>query len=110
MADSADGLGAPLAATAPHWPPFGRAGLPAAPVGFAFASPLLRLAEGERSIRLKLRLSGLPSGVGAATLAASFDAHLSGPKGWLGPSGLAERQDSQHQRVHTRHARGLRQR
>jgi len=85
VADSADGLGAALAATAPHWPPFGRSGLPAAPVGFAVASPLLRLAEGERRITLKLRLSGLPAGIGAATIAASFDAHLSGPKGWIGP-------------------------
>ncbi len=89
VANSADGLGAPLAATAPHWPPFGRSGLPAAPVGFAFATPLLRLAEGERSIRLKLRLSGLPQGVAASVLAASFDAHLTGPKGWIGPLAMS---------------------
>jgi hypothetical protein len=85
VANSADGLGTPLSPTAPHWPPFGRAGLPAAPVGFAIASPLLRLAEGARTVRLKLRLSGLPAGVNAATLAAAFDAHLTGPAGWIGP-------------------------
>ncbi len=95
VADSADGLGAPLgamagaAATAPHWPPFGRNDLPAAPIGFAIASPLLRLAEGERRIHLKLRLSGLPPGVTAAALAASFDAHVTGPKGWIGPLALS---------------------
>ena len=85
MANSANGLGAPLAPTAAHWPPFGHPGLPAAPVGFAIASPLLRLAEGERTVQLKLRLSGLPAGVDAATLAAAFDAHLTGPAGWIGP-------------------------
>ena len=85
VANSADGLGTPLPPAAPHWPPFGRTGLPAAPVGFAIASPLLRLAEGQRTVRLKLRLSGLPAGVDAATLAAAFDAHLTGPAGWIGP-------------------------
>jgi len=85
MANSADGVGTPLFPAAPHWPPFGRAGLPAAPVGFAIASTLLRLVEGARTVRLKLRLSGLPAGVDATTLAAAFDAHLTGPAGWIGP-------------------------
>ena len=89
LADSADGLGAPLPKGQASWPPFGHAGLPHAPVGFALASPLLRLAEGERRIELKLRLSGLPAGISAAQLAAAFDAHLSGPKGWLGPLPLS---------------------
>jgi hypothetical protein len=88
IADSADGLGAPLAPSAPHWPPFARAGLPPAPVGFAVASPLLRLAEGERRIELRLRLAGAAA-IDAAAFAASFDAHLTGPKGWLGPFALS---------------------
>ncbi len=53
VANSADGLGAPLDKTAPRWPPFGRNTLPSAPIGFALASSVLRLAEGERSISLK---------------------------------------------------------
>jgi len=85
IADSTDGLGAPLDRAAPRWAPFGRAGLPPAPVGFAFAAPVLRLAEGERSITLKLRLSAWPAGLSASSFAASFDAHLSGPAGWIGP-------------------------
>ena len=85
VADSADGLGAALAPTDPRWPPFGRSSWPAAPIGFALASPLLRLAEGERQIELVMQLVGLPSGVDAAALAAAFDAHFTGPKGWLGP-------------------------
>lgn len=88
VANSADGLGAPLAADAPRWPPFGRSTLPPAPVGFAIASPVLRLAEGERTIRLKLRVGHWPAGLTAADFAASFEAHLTGPKGWIGPIAL----------------------
>ena len=85
IANSADGLGAPLDKAAPRWPPFGRSSLPPAPIGFALASSVLRLAEGERSIKLKLRVGGWPTGLSAAAFAASFEAHLSGPAGWLGP-------------------------
>jgi hypothetical protein len=85
VADSADGLGAPLASTEPRWPPFGRPGLPSAPVGFAVASATLRLAEGERQVQLVLRLAGLEAGIDAAALAASFEAHVSVPEGWSGP-------------------------
>jgi hypothetical protein len=85
IANSADGLGAPLDKAAPRWPPFGRANLPPAPIGFAFASSVLRLAEGKRGIGLHLRIGGWPAGLSAAAFAASFEAHLSGPAGWLGP-------------------------
>ena len=85
VANSADGLGAPLDKTAPRWPPFGRNTLPPAPIGFALASSVLRLAEGERSISLKLRVGGWPTGLTPAAFAASFEAHLSGPAGWIGP-------------------------
>lgn len=85
VADSADGLGAPLPDAEPRWSPFGTGAWPEAPVGFAVASPLLRMAEGAREVRLTLRLANLPAGVDAAALAASFDAHATGPKGWLGP-------------------------
>ncbi|MES2990243.1 MAG: baseplate J/gp47 family protein [Pseudomonadota bacterium] len=85
VADSADGLGAPLPDAEPRWSPFGAGAWPEAPVGFAVASPLLRMAEGSREVRLTLRLANLPAGVDAAALGASFDAHATGPKGWLGP-------------------------
>ncbi len=85
VANSADGLGAPLSGTLPQWPPFDGRSWPAAPVGFAVASPLLRLAEGERRIQLRLQLAGWPAGLAASDFAAAFEAHLSGPKGWLGP-------------------------
>ncbi len=89
VANSADGLGAPLHPTAPRWPPFGHARLPAAPIGFAVASGLLRLAEGDRSITLRLRVAGWPAGLSANDFAAAFSAHLTGPTGWLDPLPVA---------------------
>ena len=59
VANSADGLGAELDKTDPSWPPFGHAQLPPAPVGFALASPVLRMQEGERAITVELSLPGL---------------------------------------------------
>lgn len=85
VANSADGVGAPLDKAAPRWPPFGRKTLPPAPIGFAVASSVLRLAEGERSISLKLRVAGWPEGLATAAFADSFEAHLSGPEAWIGP-------------------------
>lgn len=85
VANSADGLGEPLTGDEPRWPPFGHTALPAAPVGLALASSVLRLAEGTRHIRLLLGLSGLQARHDASALAASFHAHATGPKGWLGP-------------------------
>ena len=85
MANSADGMGAPLDKADPRWRPFGPAAAPEAPVGFAVASPLLRLAEGERTVQLALTLAGLPADLGSSAVAAVFDAWLSGPAGWLGP-------------------------
>jgi baseplate J-like protein len=88
-ADSADGLGAPLPAAEPRWRAFGHSALPAAEIGFAVAAPVLRLREGRRKIVLTLRLAGLEAGRHtAAALAASFQALLTGEKGWLGPYGL----------------------
>ncbi len=86
LADSADGLGEALDEARPSWPAFGHGGLPAAPVGFAFASSLLRLAEGRRRIRLGLDLAFLAaSGLSAAQIGAGLEAWLTGPEGWLGP-------------------------
>jgi hypothetical protein len=85
IANSADGLGAALDAAQPRWPPFARQATRAAAVGFALASPLLRLAGGERRIEIALTLDGLQPRHDAAALGASFEGWLTGPKGWLGP-------------------------
>lgn len=93
VADSADGLGEPLPADAPAWHAFGHAALPAAPVGFAFASSLLRMSEGLRQIRLGLDLAFLAaSGLDAQTIGASLEAYVTGEKSWLGPYAVSGRQ------------------
>jgi hypothetical protein len=86
IADSADGLGGALDPARPGWRPFGHAGLPPAQVGFALASPVLRMQEGSRTLKLDLQLTGLdPIRHTPSALAGAFEAHLTGPKGWLGP-------------------------
>lgn len=93
IADSADGLGAPLPESDARWAAFGqpRASRPSPPfaaVGFAFASPSLRLAGGTRTVRLVLTLDGLGS-LSASSLAESLQAHVSTTKGWAGPYPLS---------------------
>jgi len=88
---SADGLGARVeAGAALGWPPFTARQRPAAPVGFALSSPLLRLAEGTRSITVRLHFTaGVPAlQSDRDALGASLEGFLSGPKGWLGPFNL----------------------
>jgi hypothetical protein len=86
LADSADGFGQPVDPASPAWMPFGHAGLPLAPLGFAFASSLLRLSEGERHVSLGLALAFLAeSGLSAGVVGESLDAYVSGEQGWLGP-------------------------
>ena len=90
VADSRDGQGEALDPTQPSWPAFGQGSHPAAPVGFAFASSLLRMAEGVRSVSLGLELAFLSaSGLNATQIAASLDAYVSGRLGWLGPYALS---------------------
>ncbi|MDB5033874.1 MAG: hypothetical protein JWQ98_1115 [Chlorobi bacterium] len=81
VANSADGLGSPFKGLEPRWNAFGNGGLPAAEIGFALASTVLRMKEGRRSVTIDLALSGtLPSGV-----AGAFDVYITGEKGWMGP-------------------------
>jgi hypothetical protein len=89
VADSADGLGAPLVAAEPRWRAFGHPGLPAAEVGFAVAAPVLRMKEGRRKVTLALQLGDLGAEHTREALAASFKAFLTGEKSWLGPYDLS---------------------
>lgn len=95
VADSTNGLGAKLATDPPSWHPFGvrrsdEVALPDAPVGFAVASAVLRLAEGSRQIDVSLDLDGIdPATHSGELFADAFEARLSGPKGWLGPFPIA---------------------
>ena len=89
VADSADGLGAPLPAAEPRWRAFGHPGLPSAEAGFAVAAPVLRMKEGRRKVTLALRLGDLNAEHTREALAASFQAFLTGEKSWLGPYDLS---------------------
>ena len=63
IADSADGLGAPLPPGEPRWHAFGHPLLPRAEIGFAVAAPVLRMREGRRRVTLTLGLDGLDAGL-----------------------------------------------
>jgi hypothetical protein len=86
VANSADGLGAPLDPAAPRWHPFGHAGLPTAQIGFALAAPVLRMREGRRTVTVTLTLGTLKAAeVNAAPLKQAFELFITGENGWLGP-------------------------
>ncbi len=90
-AASADGLGAKLQGAQPKWPPFGmprEQGLPRAPLGFAVASPVLRMKEGTRRIVLTLELAAAEPAVTSALLEQRLECFVTGEKGWLGPYAL----------------------
>lgn len=86
VANSADGFGAPLDPAAPRFSGFGGPDLPPAEVGWAVASPVLRLREGQRTVTVSLGLAGGAPGLSGPTpLAGAFRAFLTGAQSWLGP-------------------------
>jgi len=92
IANSSDGLGGELNAAQAGWRAFGGpvslpeyVALPAAPIGCAFSSPVLRMQEGNRTVQLELHLTGVKK----TDLSSAFSAWLTGPKGWLGPFTLS---------------------
>lgn len=89
IANSADGVGGELPAEEPRWAGFGHDALPPAEIGFAVASPVLRLNEGERTVTLELTLAGVAgSGLTTAVLDGAFSVFLTGAKGWVQPEGV----------------------
>ncbi|HVZ42080.1 MAG TPA: hypothetical protein VHI13_22565 [Candidatus Kapabacteria bacterium] len=86
IANSADGLGGTFASGDVKWPGFGGPELPAAEVGFALASPVLRMQEGTRTVTMQLALGNLDAQhMNAASLQHAFDVYITGPKKWMGP-------------------------
>src|SRR5262245_34465155 len=86
VANSSDGLGGELEGEEPQWPAFGHAGLPAAEIGFALASPVLRMKEGERTLVVTLGIEGSGDGsVDPEGLAGALQLYVTGESGWLGP-------------------------
>jgi hypothetical protein len=88
VANSADGVGSALPENAPGWKPFGDAALPIADVGFALASPVLRMKEGQRTITVSLSLEAATP-LTTAQVAGAFEAYLTGEKQWIGPLSVA---------------------
>lgn len=92
LADSSDGLGGALPKDDPKWAPFGQGtpARPAAEIGFAIASPMLRLREGTRTITLRIRTSGADRArLTPSALAAALEVQLTGDKQWIEPSTIA---------------------
>ena len=84
-ANSADGLGGALHGDEPKWSAFGNPALPPAPIGFAVAAPVLRMAEGRRTVRVALSLGGLVAGMTPDELEKRVECFVTGEKRWLGP-------------------------
>lgn len=85
VADSADGLGAPFEEGTAQWEIFGspEKGEQAA-IGFAIASPLLFLKEGERKIDILFTFTeNLSAEVNELVMADTFSIQLSGAEGWI---------------------------
>jgi len=82
IANSSDGAGGKLTGDEPKWRGFGSADLPFAEVGFAVASPVLRMKEGARSITVTLTLASLDARFTDAALRDAFNAFVTAEKSW----------------------------
>jgi hypothetical protein len=80
---SADGLGTPFKDDNPKWNAFGNANWPVASMGFAFASKVLLMAEGDRTITLTLSFNSSPGISNMALLQQQFKVFLTSEKDWL---------------------------
>ncbi|MBK7214286.1 MAG: baseplate J/gp47 family protein [Bacteroidales bacterium] len=86
VANSLDGMGEKLSSEDTAWPAFGKPGLPILETGFAFASPVLRMKEGNRSIELEIQLDSLGEAYPEEeSLHQLFEVYLTAEKGWTGP-------------------------
>jgi len=89
IANSVDGLGGKLAENDKKWSGFGNSTLPAAQIGFAIASPVLRMSEGERKVTISLQLKNLDrSKLNAISLNGAFEVWITGENSWLGSYGF----------------------
>jgi hypothetical protein len=90
VANSVDGKGPALTGGESKWPGFGHQGLPQAEVGFAIASPVLRMQEGTRTVTVSLTLDNVDrTKLNDRDLQGAFSSFLTGEKGWMGPYGLS---------------------
>lgn len=103
-ANSADGEGADFEEDSDSWRPFGegqyelkvdeepklldddKRTMPAGTLGFAVASPLLRMAEGDRTAILKIKLESAIEAEVAEAVANGLQCYLTGAEGWFEPT------------------------
>ncbi len=86
IANSIDGLGTVEKGLDISWSGFGHDALPAAEVGFAIASPVLQMAEGNRTISVRLSLANVNlTTLNEGVADQAFAIYLTGEKSWLGP-------------------------
>lgn len=84
FANSSDGLGGKLPANEPKWSGFGNSSLPPAEIGFAIASPVLRMKEGDRQVTVSLQLNNVdPTKLNNLSLQDAFEVYITGEKSWL---------------------------
>ena len=124
ISNSADGLGEPIETDIQSWRTFGytssfpNADRKTAEIGFAIASPILRLAEGERTVEFRLVYRGGSSPLSTDgsektifinNLRSSLRIQFSGEKGWIDGRNITIAQGSNinELRVITRVTRGL---
>ncbi|HEY9195383.1 MAG TPA: baseplate J/gp47 family protein, partial [Mucilaginibacter sp.] len=79
---SADGLGTPIKDDVPKWNPFGNKSWPTASMGFAFASKVLLMSEGDRTVTLTLNFTGLDT-IDVTALTQQFKVFLTSEKEWI---------------------------
>jgi hypothetical protein len=95
-ANSADGKGKPFVLPGSRWSGFGESqtgktdpekNMDPATIGFAFASPLLILGEGKRSINLAIGLGDTATDIiVTGDISNGVQLYLSGAKAWIQPS------------------------
>lgn len=89
IANSSDGLGEAIQDEEGKWATFGSETMPAATLGFAVASPMFLLAEGERTITLRFNVKSLPGALNKIIketqdiLQNSINVYASGEKEWI---------------------------
>ncbi|MFL5764158.1 MAG: baseplate J/gp47 family protein [Bacteroidia bacterium] len=97
IANSADGIGKEIEGDEKKWQTFGSISDPSLPfnsalinrpqanVGFAFASPILQMGEGNRAVQITLSFAGA-TGISDPELLDAFSISFSGEKDWITPS------------------------
>lgn len=85
QANSGDGVGGELDKTNPQWDAFGNLNLPAAQIGFAIASPVLLMKEGNRVITVKISFENETALPDEDSTANALELYFSSYKEWIGP-------------------------